>query len=58
MQFLGPGGDTPPYCYVHELHDGQRIRQEKLAVWRALRERYGHRDVSGVEQGTLVARAA
>jgi hypothetical protein len=32
MQFLGPGGDTPLYCYVHELHDGQRMRQEKLAV--------------------------
>ena len=58
VQFLGPGGDTVLYCYVHELYDGQRMRPEKLAAWRALRERYGNRDESRVERGTLLAPAA
>jgi putative heme iron utilization protein len=58
VQFLGPGGDTVLYCYVHELYDGQRMRPEKLAAWRALRERYGNRDESRVDRGTLMAPAA
>jgi putative heme iron utilization protein len=58
VQFLGPGADTVLYCYVHELYDGQRMRPEKLAAWRALRERYGNRDESRVERGTLLAPAA
>ena len=58
VQFLGPGGDTVLNCYVHELYDGQRMRPEKLAAWRALRERYGNRDESGVVRGTLLASAA
>jgi putative heme iron utilization protein len=58
VQFLGPGGDTVLYCYVHDLYDGQRMRPEKLAAWRALRERYGNRDESRVDQGTLLAPAA
>ena len=58
VQFLGPGGDTVLYCYVHELYDGQRMRPEKLAAWWALRERYGNRDESRVERGTLLASAA
>jgi hypothetical protein len=45
-------------CYVHELYDGQRMRPEKLAAWRALRERYGNRDESRVNRGTLLASAA
>ena len=53
-----PGGDTVLYCYVHELYDGQRVRPEKLAAWRALRERYGNRDESRVDRGTLLAPAA
>ena len=32
VQFLGPGGDTVLYCFVHELYDGQRMRPEKLAA--------------------------
>ena len=53
VQFLGPGGDTVLYCYVHDLYDGQRMRPEKLAAWRALRDRYGSRDESRVDHGTL-----
>jgi hypothetical protein len=56
VQFLGPGGDTVLSCYVHELYDGQRMRPEKLAAWQALRERYGNRDESRVERGSLLAR--
>jgi putative heme iron utilization protein len=58
VQFLGPGGDTVLHCYLHELYDGQRMRPETLAAWRALRERYGNRDESRVERGTLLAPAA
>ena len=58
VQFLGPGGDTVLFCYVHELYDGQRMRPEKLAAWQALRERYGNRDESRVDRGTLLAPAA
>ena len=56
VQFLGP--DTALYCYVHDLYDGRRMRPEKLAAWRALRERYGNRDESRVDQGALLAPAA
>jgi hypothetical protein len=55
VQFLGPDGDTVLYCFVHELYDGQRMRPEKLAAWRTLRRRYGNRDESRVDQGTLLA---
>jgi hypothetical protein len=58
VQFLGPGGETVLYCYVHELYDGQRMRPEKLEAWRALREDYGDRDESRVDRGTLFAPAA
>ena len=58
VEFLGPGRETVLYCYVHELYDGQRMRPEKLAAWRALRERYGNRDESSVEHGALLAPAA
>ena len=58
VQFLGPDRETVLYCYVHELYDGQRMRPEKLAAWRALRERYGNRDESSVEHGALLASAA
>jgi hypothetical protein len=58
VQFLGPDGDAVLYCHIHDLYDGQRMRPEKLAAWQALRERYGNRDESRVDQGTLLARAA
>ena len=58
VQFLGPGGETALHCYIHDLYDGQRMRPEKLEAWRALRERYGNRDESRVDQGTLLAPAA
>ncbi len=58
VQFLGPGGDTVLSCYVHDLYDGQRMRPQKLAAWQTLRERYGNRDESRVDQGTLLPPAA
>ena len=57
VHFLGPGGDSVLYCYM-DAYDGQRMRPEKLAAWQALRERYGNRDESRVDRGTLVAPAA
>jgi len=51
-------GEAVLYCYVGDLYDGQRMRPEKLAAWRALRERYGNRDESRVDRGTLLAPAA
>jgi hypothetical protein len=45
-------------CFVGELYDGQQMSPEKLTAWRALRERYGNRDESRVDQGTLLAPAA
>jgi hypothetical protein len=58
VQFLGPDVDTVLSCYVDELYDGQQMRPEKLAAWQALRERYGNRDESRVDQGNLLAPAA
>ena len=58
VQFLGPGRDTVLHCYIHDLYDGQRMRPETLAAWQALRERYGNRDESAVDHGTLMAPAA
>ena len=56
--FLGPGAESALSCYVHDLYKGHRLRQEKLAAWQALRERYGNRDESRVDEGTLMAPAA
>jgi len=58
VQFLGPRGEKVLHCYVHDLYDGQRMRPGKLEAWRALRERYGNRDESRVDQGTILAPAA
>jgi hypothetical protein len=58
VQFLGPGRDAVLHCFVHDLYDGQRMRPEKLAAWQALRERYGNRDESRIDHGTLLAPAA
>jgi hypothetical protein len=58
VEFLGPSGEAVLYCYVGDLYDGQRMRPEKLAAWRALRERYGKRDESRVHRGALLAPVA
>jgi len=38
------------------LYDGERMRPERLHAWQALRERYGNRDESRVDRGTLLPR--
>jgi hypothetical protein len=58
VEFLGPGGESGLGCFVHDLYDGERMRPEKLAAWRALRERYGNRDESRVDRGRLLSPAA
>ena len=57
-EFLGPGGESGLTCFVHDLYDGERMRPEKLAAWRALREWYGNRDESRVDRGRLLSPAA
>ena len=57
VEFRGPGGENWLGCYVHDLYKGRRMRPERLAAWQALRERYGNRDESRVDRGTLVAPA-
>jgi hypothetical protein len=58
VEFLGPSGESVLGCFVHDLYDGQRMRPEKLQAWQALRERYGNRDESRVDQGRLLPPAA
>jgi hypothetical protein len=58
VRLLGPGEDTVLHCYMGDLYDGERLRPERLAAWRALRERYGNRDESRVDEGTLQVLAA
>ena len=59
VEFLGPDGESALGCYVHDLYDSrQQMRPEKLQAWQALRERYGNRDESRVDQGRLLAPAA
>ena len=58
VQFLGTGGESLLHCFVDDLYDGQRMRPEKLAAWQALRERYGNRDESRVDRGSLLPAAA
>jgi hypothetical protein len=58
VHFLRPDGEDVLHCFVHDLYDGQRMRSEKLAAWQALRERYGNRDESRVDGGTLLDPAA
>ena len=57
VDFLEPGGDKVLHCGVHDLYDGERMRPEKLEAWRALRVRYGDRDESRVDRGTLLTPA-
>ncbi len=58
VDFLGPGGGKVLHCGVHDLYNGERMRPEKLEAWRVLRERYGDRDESRVDRGTLLTPAA
>jgi len=52
-------GGEPVVRVVHRAGEPkQGMRPEKLAAWRVLRERYGNRDKSTVDQGTLMAPAA
>ena len=58
VDFLGPDGEDALGCWVHDLYDGERMRPERLQAWQALRERYGNRDESRVDQGRLLPPAA
>jgi hypothetical protein len=51
-----PREDQVLVCDMADLYDGEQMRAERLEAWQALRERYGNRDESRVDHGTLRAR--
>ena len=51
--FDGPDGGGVLACYLAGLYDGQTFRQDKVIAWQNLRERYGGRQESRVEGGSL-----
>ena len=53
-----PAGKTLLHLDPDDLYDGQQMPPGEVAAWRALRERYGNRDESRVDRGTLLAPAA
>src|SRR5580704_16745891 len=52
-RFVGPNDDSVLSCYLADLYDGQTLRQDRLSAWEALRERYGNRNESRLEGGSL-----
>ena len=53
VRFVGPRDDSVLSCYISALYDGQTLRQDKLSAWETLRDRYGNRNESRVEGGSL-----
>jgi len=53
VRFVGPHADSLLSCYLSNLYDGQTLREETLSAWETLRERYGNRNESRVEGGSL-----
>ena len=51
--FDGPDGGGVLACYLAGLYDGMTLRQDKVIAWQKLRERYGDREESRVENGSL-----
>jgi putative heme iron utilization protein len=46
------------FCYLEGLYDGRRLRPERLEVWEQLGEHYGGRELSIVDNGSLLPIAA
>ena len=51
--FIGPRDDSVLGCYLADLYDGRTLREDKLTAFETLRKRYGNRDESRVEGGSL-----
>ena len=51
--FIGPGDDGVLGCYLADLYEGRTLREDKLTAFETLRKRYGDRDESRVEGGSL-----
>lgn len=58
VRFIGPPDGSALSCYAADLYDGRALRGEKGRAWEALRMRYGNRDESRVQHGSLRPRAA
>ncbi len=54
VRFVGPHDGSVLSCYLADLYEGQRLRQDRLSAWETLRERYGNRSESRVEGGSLL----
>jgi hypothetical protein len=57
VRFLADGEESALHCYLGDIHDGRRLRPERLRTWEELRRRYGDRDESMVVDGSLQAAA-
>jgi hypothetical protein len=53
VRFVGPRDDSVLSCYLADLYQGQTFREDKLTAFETLRKRYGNRDESRVEGGSL-----
>ena len=53
VRFSGPHDGSVLYCYLGDLYDGQTLRRDTVTAWETLRERYGNRNESRVEGGSL-----
>ena len=51
--FVGPRDDSVLSCYLADLYRGRTLRDDKLTAFETLRRRYGNRDESRVEGGSL-----
>jgi hypothetical protein len=57
VRFFAESDATALHCYLGDIHDGRRLRAERLRTWEELRLRYGDRDESRVVDGSLRAPA-
>ena len=53
VRFVGPHDGSVLYCYLGDLYDGQTLRRDTVTAWETLRKRYGDRDESVVQDGSL-----
>jgi hypothetical protein len=53
VRFLAGGDESALHCYLADIHEGRRLRPERLRAWEELRRRYGDRDESIVVDGSF-----
>ncbi len=58
VRFVGLHDGSVLYCYLGDLYDGQTLRRDTVTAWETLRQRYGNRGESVVQDGSLRPLAA